>query len=105
MLHHSAHTWGGMCIVAHDWIHDTLWCATERRHVLCSSQYVFFMSQGEAGGRFQVSGFKFLVLGFRGAGSLVSGFRGLRAWFHVSEFQVSSSHPLCPSESGGEEGL
>ena len=36
-----------MCIVAHGWAHDALWCATERRRVLCSSQYVFFMSQGE----------------------------------------------------------
>ena len=48
---------GGMCIVAHGWAHGALWCATERRRVLCSSQYVFFMSQGEGwepGFRFQV---------------------------------------------------
>ena len=57
MLHHSAHIGGGMCIVAHGWAHGALWCATERRGVLCSSQHVFFMSQGEG----REPGFKFQV--------------------------------------------
>ena len=46
-----------MCIVAHGWTHGALWCAKGRRRVLCSSQHVFFMSQGEGwepGFRFQV---------------------------------------------------
>ena len=90
MLHHSAHTGWGMCIVTHDWAHDALWCATECRRVLCSSQYVFFMSQG-------------------GAGSPVSGFRGLGArfqvsgfWFQVSSFwcHVSGTPLLCPPKIG-----
>ena len=76
MLHHSAHIGGGMCIVAHGWAHGAPRCAKERGDMLCSSQYVFFMSQGEAGGQFQVSG-------FRGAGSLVSGF-----WFQVPRYFV-----------------
>ena len=66
-----------MCIVTHGWAHGALWCAKGRRRVLCSSQHVFFMSQG--GGlraRFQVS-------------------EGLGAWF-----QVSGAHLLCPPESG-----
>ena len=47
-----------MCIVTHGWAHGALWCAKGRRRVLCSSQHVFFMSQGEGrepGFRFQVS--------------------------------------------------
>ena len=51
-----------MCIVAHGWAHGALWCAKGRRRVLCSSQHVFFMSQGEGrepGFRFQ--SFKFHV--------------------------------------------
>ena len=90
MLHHSAHTGWDMCIVAHDWAHDAPGCATERRGVLCSSQYVFFMSQGEGWGavssfRFQVSGFR-----FQRAEGLVSGFK----------FQVSGAPLLCPPKIG-----
>jgi len=70
---------GGMCIVVHDWAHDALWCATERRRVLCSSQYVFFMSQGEG----WEPGFKFQ-----------------RGWEPGFRFQVSCAHPLCPSKIG-----
>ena len=70
-----------MCIVTHDWIHSISRCAKERRRVLCSSQYVFFMSQGEG---WKV-GFR-----FQRAGSPVSGFK----------FHVSGTPLLCPPKIG-----
>ena len=78
MLHHSAHIGGGMCIVTHGWAHDAPWCATERRRVLCSSQYVFFMSQG----------------------GLEPCFRFQRGWEPGFRFLVSGAPLLCPPESG-----